>query len=59
MNNNTVRSVLLRKLILTASSSSVIGTAAKLLSNLNEDAAGKQDLQNLFIITDGQFSEVS
>lgn len=56
---NTVHSVLLRKLILTASSSSVIGTAAKLLSSLSEDAAGKQDLQNLFIINDGQFSEVS
>lgn len=37
---NTVHSVLLRKLILTASSSSVIGTAAKLLSSLSEDAAG-------------------
>lgn len=56
---NTVHSVLLRKLILTASSSSVVGSAAKLLSSLSEDAAGKQDLQNLFIINDGQFSEVS
>lgn len=55
---NTLHSVLLRKLVLTASSSSVIGIAAKLLSALNKDAAEKQDIQNLFISTDGQFSEV-
>lgn len=54
----TVRSVLLRKLILTASSSSVISNAAKLLSNLNKDAADQRDLPNLFITCDGQFSEV-
>uniref|UniRef100_A0A166A0D6 DNA mismatch repair protein MSH3 n=1 Tax=Daucus carota subsp. sativus TaxID=79200 RepID=A0A166A0D6_DAUCS len=55
---NIVHSVLLRKLVLTASSSRLIGIAAKLLSSLNKDAAEKQDLQNLFISTDGQFSEV-
>ncbi|KAL1822754.1 hypothetical protein ACET3Z_009532 [Daucus carota] len=55
---NIVQSVLLRKLVLTASSSRLIGIAAKLLSSLNKDAAEKQDLQNLFISTDGQFSEV-
>ncbi|KAM7499639.1 hypothetical protein LguiA_024053 [Lonicera macranthoides] len=55
----TVRSVLLRKLILTASSSSVISNAAKLLSNLDKDAADQRDLPNLFITRDGQFSEVA
>lgn len=58
LGKNIVHSVLLRKLVLTASSSNVIGIAAKLLSALNKDAAEKQDLQNLFISTDGQFSEV-
>lgn len=55
---STVRSMLLRKLIGTASSSSVINTAAKLLSVLNKEAAEKRDLHNLFIISDGRFSEV-
>lgn len=58
LGKNIVRSVLLRKLVMTASSSSVIGIAAKLLSALSKEAAEKQDLQNLFISTDGQFSEV-
>ncbi|KAK9291688.1 hypothetical protein L1049_019637 [Liquidambar formosana] len=55
----TVHSVLLRKLILTASSSSVIGNAAKLLSSLNKEAADQRDLLNLFIISNGQFPEVA
>ncbi|KAF8412278.1 hypothetical protein HHK36_000239 [Tetracentron sinense] len=54
-----VHSALLRRLILTASSSSVIGHAAKLLSTLNKDAADQGDLQNLFIVSDGKFPEVA
>lgn len=54
----TVRSPLLRKLILAASSSNIIGMAAKLLSGLNKEAADQKDLHNLFIISDGQFPEV-
>ncbi|KAL2518283.1 DNA mismatch repair protein MSH3 [Abeliophyllum distichum] len=54
----TVRSVLLRKLISTASSSSVISTAANFLSSLNNVAAGRRDLENVFIISDGKFPEV-
>lgn len=55
----SVHSGLLRKLILSASSSSVIGNAAKLLSALNKEAANKGDLSNLFIISNGQFPEVA
>lgn len=55
----SVRSVLLRKLILTASSSSMISNAAKLLSVLNKEAAEKGDLSNLIVISDGQFPEVN
>ncbi|GFP82204.1 DNA mismatch repair protein msh3 [Phtheirospermum japonicum] len=55
----TVRSVLLRKLILTASSPSVTGTATKLLSKLNKEAADQRDLHNLFIVSDGSFPEVA
>lgn len=54
----TVRAVLLRKLILTASSASVISVATRHLSMLNKEAADRQDLQNLFIISDGNFPEV-
>lgn len=57
LRGKTVRSDLLRKLICTASSSTVIGNAARLLSTLNKEAADKQDLPNL-IISDGQFPEV-
>ncbi|XP_019081850.2 DNA mismatch repair protein MSH3 isoform X2 [Vitis vinifera] len=56
--SRSVRSVLLRKLILTASSSGIIGNAAKLLSTLNKEAADKGDLPNLFIISSGQFPEL-
>ena len=58
MRAKTVHSGLLRKLILTASSSSVIGNAAKMLSTLNKEAADENDLQNLIIISNGQFPEV-
>lgn len=54
----SVRSVLLRKLVFAASSSSVISIAARHLSMLNKEAADRQDLQNLFIIADGNFPEV-
>ncbi|KAI4351764.1 hypothetical protein L6164_006086 [Bauhinia variegata] len=61
--NNIVRtkilhSNLLKKLILTASSASIIGNAAKLLSSLDKDSAGQGDLTNLIIVSDGQFPEV-
>ncbi|PHU22980.1 DNA mismatch repair protein MSH3 [Capsicum chinense] len=55
----TLRSVLLRKLISVASSSTVINAAAKLLSALNKEAADRHDLRNLFIISDGKFPEVA
>ncbi|KAF8008565.1 hypothetical protein BT93_K2284 [Corymbia citriodora subsp. variegata] len=55
----SVRSVLLRKLILTASSSSMISNAAKLISVLNKEAADKGDLSNLLVLSDGQFPEVA
>ncbi|XP_027103815.1 DNA mismatch repair protein MSH3 isoform X1 [Coffea arabica] len=55
----TVHSPLLVKLIMAASSSSILGTAAKLLSGLNKEAADQKDLHNLFIISDGQFPEVA
>ena len=55
----TVHSPLLGKLIMAASSLSILGTAAKLLSGLNKEAADQKDLHNLFIISDGQFPEVS
>ncbi|KAL2459897.1 DNA mismatch repair protein MSH3 [Abeliophyllum distichum] len=38
--------------------SSVISTAANFLSSLNNEAAGRRDLENLFIISDGKFPEV-
>ncbi|KDP22293.1 hypothetical protein JCGZ_26124 [Jatropha curcas] len=54
-----VRSVLLKKLILTVSSSSVVGNAAKLLSVLNKEAAECGDIANLIVISNGQFPEVA
>lgn len=54
----TLHSELLRKLILTASSFSVIENAAKLLSTLNKEAAEQGDLSNLLITSNGQFPEV-
>lgn len=58
VSRKTVRSMLLRKLILTASSSTVISHSAKLLSALNKEAADRGDLLNLFDISSGQFPEV-
>ncbi|KAH7848195.1 hypothetical protein Vadar_011039 [Vaccinium darrowii] len=59
VSRKTVHSVLLRKLILTASSSTVISHSAKLLSALNKEAADRGDLLNLFDISSGQFPEVA
>ncbi|KAL8170559.1 LOW QUALITY PROTEIN: hypothetical protein V2J09_022363 [Rumex salicifolius] len=53
-----VQSSLLRKLIQTASSPTVISSAAKLLSSLNTEAALKGDMLNLIIVSDDQFLEV-
>uniref|UniRef100_A0A6N2NDC5 DNA mismatch repair protein MSH3 n=1 Tax=Salix viminalis TaxID=40686 RepID=A0A6N2NDC5_SALVM len=57
--SKTVKSVLLKRLILAASSSNVVGNAAKLLSTLNKEAAEQGDLTNLIIISDDQFPEVA
>ena len=56
--NNKLRSDLLKKLISTASSTSVIGNAAKMLSSLNEDSACQGDWTNMIIATEEQFPEV-
>ncbi|KAI3953539.1 hypothetical protein MKW92_005053 [Papaver armeniacum] len=53
-----IGSPLLRRLILTASSSTLVGNAANLLSVLNKDAASQGDLQNLFNVSSGHFPEV-
>ena len=53
-----LRSNLLKKLILTASSASVIGNAAKMLSSLNKDSAAQGDLTNLIMVSDGQYPQV-
>ncbi|KAG0460562.1 hypothetical protein HPP92_020859 [Vanilla planifolia] len=55
---NLVKSALLRRLIFTASSSSLISHAAKLLSSLNKDAANQSDVLNLFNASGDQFPEV-
>uniref|UniRef100_A0A803M0F0 DNA mismatch repair protein MSH3 n=1 Tax=Chenopodium quinoa TaxID=63459 RepID=A0A803M0F0_CHEQI len=55
----TVQSALLRNLIQTAASSSLISCSAKFMSSLNKEAAEKGDLLNLICIVDGQFSEVA
>ncbi|XP_020577568.1 DNA mismatch repair protein MSH3 [Phalaenopsis equestris] len=54
-----VKSTLLRRLIFTASSSSLISRAAQLLSSLNKDAANQCDMLNLFNASGGQFPEVA
>ncbi|KAF3433002.1 hypothetical protein FNV43_RR24104 [Rhamnella rubrinervis] len=59
LRSKTLRSELLRKLVVTASSSSVIENAARLLSTLNKEAADQGDLSNLIIISNGQFPEVA
>ncbi|XP_057427626.1 DNA mismatch repair protein MSH3 isoform X2 [Lotus japonicus] len=56
--NNKLCSHLLKKLILTASSASVIGNAAKLLSSLDKDSADQGDIPNLIIASEGRFPEV-
>lgn len=54
-----MQSALLRRLILTASSSKVLGNAVKLLSTLNKEAADKGDFTDLIIISKDQFPEVA
>ncbi|PKA58023.1 DNA mismatch repair protein MSH3 [Apostasia shenzhenica] len=54
-----VKCALIRKLILTASSSTLISHAAKLLSSLNKEAADEGDMLNVFNISAGQFHEVA
>ncbi|KAJ4843190.1 hypothetical protein Tsubulata_008107, partial [Turnera subulata] len=54
-----VHSVLLRKLILTAVSPSLIANVAQLLSMISKEAAEQGDLLNLIIVSDGQFPEVA
>ncbi|CAH1430272.1 unnamed protein product [Lactuca virosa] len=55
----TIQSLLLKKLILTASSSSIISTSARLLSALNTEAAEQRDISNLFVVSEGQFQEIA
>ncbi|XP_020079711.1 DNA mismatch repair protein MSH3 isoform X1 [Ananas comosus] len=54
-----VNSGLLRRLICTTSSSTIIAHAVKLLSCLNKDAADQGDMLNLFITSNDQFPEVA
>ncbi|KAL4574825.1 hypothetical protein LXL04_021664 [Taraxacum kok-saghyz] len=54
----TVQSLLLNKLILTASSSSIIATSARLLSALNKEAAEQRDVSNLFVVSEERFQEI-
>ncbi|WVZ87744.1 hypothetical protein U9M48_034336 [Paspalum notatum var. saurae] len=54
-----VHSSLLRRLISTASSSTVLNNAVKLLSCLNKDAADQGDMLNLFIASVDQFPEAN
>ena len=53
-----VKSALLGRLILMASSSTIIAHAAKLLSSLDRGAANQGDMLNLFIASSDQFPEV-
>lgn len=55
----TIQSLLLKKLISTASSSSIISTSARLLSALNKEAAEQRDISNLFVVSEGQFQEIA
>ncbi|KAI3815810.1 hypothetical protein L1987_15492 [Smallanthus sonchifolius] len=56
---DAIHSSLLKRLTLTASSSSMISTAARLLSALNKEAAERRDLSNLLVVSEGQFEEVA
>ncbi|CAL9062055.1 unnamed protein product [Musa banksii] len=53
-----VKSAVLRRLISTAASPTVMGHAVKLLSSLNKDAADQGDMLNLFISCTNQFPEI-
>ncbi|KAH7691828.1 DNA mismatch repair protein MSH3 protein [Dioscorea alata] len=55
----TVKSTLLRRLIVTASSPSIIAHSTKLLSCLNRSAADQGDILNIFNAGNDQFLEVS
>ncbi|XP_040379670.1 DNA mismatch repair protein MSH3 [Oryza brachyantha] len=57
--HRTVHSPLLRRLINTASSCTVLANAVKLVSCLNKDAADQGDMLNLFIASVDQFPEVA
>ncbi|KAJ1694446.1 hypothetical protein LUZ63_011144 [Rhynchospora breviuscula] len=57
--NFPLHSALLKRLICTASSSSVISRGVKLLSHLNKDAADQGDMMNLFVSFNDQFPEVA
>ncbi|KAL8239416.1 hypothetical protein R6Q59_015983 [Mikania micrantha] len=59
MQEKAIRSSLLKRLTLTASSSSIISAATRLLSSLNKEAAEQRDLSNLFVVSEGQFEEIS
>lgn len=54
-----VHSSLLRRIIMTASSSTVLNNAVKLLSCLNKDAADQGDMLNLFNASVDQFPEAN
>lgn len=53
-----IGSKLLRKLILSASSSGLINIAAKLLSTISKEAADQGDFPNLMIIYSDQYPKV-
>lgn len=55
----TVKSTLLRRLIVSASSPSIIAHSTKLLSCLNRSAADQGDILNIFNAGNDQFLEVS
>uniref|UniRef100_A0A0D9WBC2 DNA mismatch repair protein MSH3 n=1 Tax=Leersia perrieri TaxID=77586 RepID=A0A0D9WBC2_9ORYZ len=56
--HKTVHSTLLRRLINTASSCTVLSNAVTLVSSLNKDAAYEGDMLNLFIASVDQFPEL-
>nr|ADT92190.1 DNA mismatch repair protein [Zea mays] len=56
--HKSVHSPLLRRLINTASSSTILNSAVKLLSCLNKDAADQGDMLNLFMASVDQFPEL-
>ncbi|KAF3335261.1 DNA mismatch repair protein MSH3 [Carex littledalei] len=57
--NSPLHSSLLKRLISTASSSSLISRALKLLSYLDKDAVDQGDMTNLFVSSNDQFPEVA